>query len=52
MNKLRITTDKVSFSNKIPQIDVNIQYQGALEEYEDPADYCVLPVIPKGVRIA
>ncbi|MEC0370005.1 hypothetical protein [Paenibacillus chibensis] len=52
MNKLRLTTDKVSFSKKISKPDVNLDYHGALEEYEDPADYYVFPVIPKGVRIA
>ncbi|MDR9852950.1 hypothetical protein RJP21_04965 [Paenibacillus sp. VCA1] len=52
MNKLRITTDKVSFSNKVPQPNVNSQYHGRPEEYEDPADYYALPISTKGVRIA
>lgn len=50
MNNIRKSTKKVSRSS-IPLHDVLLLYNGAPEEYEDPADY-VNPRALKGGRIA
>lgn len=55
MNKVRVTTRKVSFSKKYFRecvLDAHIQYNGAAEEYEDIADYFAQSITLKGVRIA
>lgn len=60
MTRIRITTDKVSFSNKNnsqrPSAPLTfLQYNGAPEEHEDPADYFTQDIAInslKGVRIA
>lgn len=50
MNSLRISTKKVS-RKSIPQLDAFLLYNGAPEDFEDPADY-INPRVLKGGRIA
>lgn len=55
MNKLRVTTDKVSKNKRgITKTTryCDVTYNGSVEEYEDIADYFAQPVMLKGVRIA